>query len=197
MKNLISFFIILIFAGAVFFIGWTQIKVKPGTIGVVESKTGGIDSKLIIPGNFSWHKEFLIPTNAQINTFEYKPYNAVKTVTGTKGTGVDFSFSFQISISYEPQLLLDLLQNNTISNHEDFETYLDGVAAYLAQRATDYYMNRLAKSSDFSPESVTLSELLSSIAYYKEYPQFDINVLALTAYKLPYSGQINTDGYSL
>ena len=119
MKNIISFLILLIFAAFVFFIGWTQIKVKPGTIGVVESKTGGINSNLIIPGNFSWHKEFLIPTNASINKFEYKPYNGTKTITGTRGQGGDFSFSFQISLSYEPQIIINLLKDNKISNQQD------------------------------------------------------------------------------
>ena len=82
MKNLICFIILLLFAGFVFLVGWTQIKVKPGYIGVVESKTGGIDKDIIIPGSFSWHKEFLIPTNARINTFENKPYNCTKTISG-------------------------------------------------------------------------------------------------------------------
>lgn len=187
MKNIISFLIILIFGAFVFFIGWTQIKVKPGTVGVVESKTGGINSQLIIPGNFSWHKEFLIPTNANINKFEYKPYNGTKTITGSRGQGADFSFSFRISLSYEPQIIISLLKDNKISNQQDFEEYLDSVAAYLAQRSADYYMNMFSKNSDFTPESVTLSELTSAIAYYKEYPEFDINVLALTSYKLPYN----------
>ncbi|MBO4640642.1 MAG: hypothetical protein J5710_12895 [Treponema sp.] len=181
MKNFIGFLIILIFGAFVFFVGWTQIKVKPGSIGIVQSKTSGISSKIIIPGHFSWHKEFLIPTNAQIEKFEYKPYNGTKTISGKRGSG-DFSFTFQISLSYEPELIADLLQDNKISNQEDFESYLEGVASYLAQRAADYLITKFYQTPYFSPQSVTISELVSAIAFYKDYPDFDINVLAITDY---------------
>ncbi len=181
MKNFICFLILLIFAAFVFFIGWTQIKVKPGNIGIVQSKTGGISNKIIIPGQFSWHKEFLIPKNAELQNFEYKPYNGTKTINGRRGSG-DFSFTFQISLSYEPQLIAELLKDNKISNQDDFQSYLDGVASYLAQRATDYMLSKMAQVPYFSPQSLTISELVSALAFYKEYPDFDINVLAITDY---------------
>jgi hypothetical protein len=181
MKNFICFLILLVFGGFVFFLGWTQIKVKPGNIGVVQSKTGGINSKIIIPGKFSWHKEFLIPTNAQIQKFEYKPYNGSKTITGKRYTG-DYTFTFQISLSYEAELIADLLNDNKISNQDDFESYLDGVASYLSQRAADYILIKFNHDPFFSPQSLTISELVSALAFYKEYPDFDINVLAITDY---------------
>lgn len=182
MKNLICFIILLLFAGFVFLVGWTQIKVKPGYIGVVESKTGGIDKDIIIPGSFSWHKEFLIPTNARINTFENKPYNCTKTISGKRYGGSDYSFTFQISLSYLPQLIVDLMKENKISSQEDLNEYLDGVAAYLAQRASELYLSKFVQNPAFIPESITITELTNSIALYKEYPDFDINILALTGY---------------
>lgn len=181
MKNFICFLILLVFGGFVFFIGWTQIKVKPGNIGIVQSKTGGVSKNLVIPGKFSWHKEFLIPTNAQIQKFEYKPYNGSKTISGKRYTG-DYTFTFQISLSYEAELIADLLNDNKISNQDDFEKYLDGVASYLAQRAADYLLSKFNQDQYFSPQSLTISELVSAIAFYKEYPDFDINVLAITDY---------------
>ncbi len=181
MKNFICFLIILIFGAFVFFVGWTQIKVKPGSIGIVQSKTGGVSKNLVIPGKFSWHKEFLIPTNAQIQKFEYKPYNGSKTITGKRYTG-DYTFTFQISLSYEAELIADLLNDNKISNQDDFESYLDGVASYLAQRAADYILIKFNQDPYFSPQSLTISELVSALAFYKEYPDFDINVLAITDY---------------
>lgn len=181
MKNFICFLILLVFGGFVFFIGWTQIKVKPGNIGIVQSKTGGVSKNLVIPGKFSWHKEFLIPTNAQIQKFEYKPYNGSKTISGKRYTG-DYTFTFQISLSYQAELIADLLNDNKISNQDDFEKYLDGVASYLAQRAADYLLSKFNQDQYFSPQSLTISELVSAIAFYKEYPDFDINVLAITDY---------------
>lgn len=181
MKNFICFLILLVFGGFVFFLGWTQIKVKPGNIGVVQSKTGGVSKNLVIPGKFSWHKEFLIPKNAELQSFEYKPYNGTKTINGRRGSG-DFSFTFQISLSYEPELIVRLLQENRISNQEDFEIYLEGVASYLAQRASDLLISKFVQTPFFSPQSLTISELVSALAFYKEYPDFDINVLAITDY---------------
>lgn len=181
MKNFICFLILLVFGGFVFFLGWTQIKVKPGNIGVVQSKTGGVSKNLVIPGKFSWHKEFLIPTNAQIQKFEYKPYNGSKTISGKRYTG-DYTFTFQISLSYQAELIADLLNDNKISNQDDFEMYLDGVASYLAQRAADYLLSKFNQDQYFSPQSMTISELVSALAFYKEYPDFDINVLAITDY---------------
>ena len=188
MKNFICFIILLIFAAFVFLVGWTQIKVKPGYIGVVESKTGGIDKDLIIPGSFSWHKEFLIPTNASIKTFENKPYNCTKTISGKRWQGSEYSFTFQISLSYLPQVISDLLKEGRISSQEDLNEYLDGVAAYLAQRASELYLSKFLQDEAFMPESLTITELTNSIALYKEYPDFDINILALTSYN--FSGDL-------
>ena len=187
MKNFICFIILLIFAALVFAVGWTQIKVKPGYVGVVQSKTGGINEKLIIPGKFSWHKEFLIPSNASINKFENKPYNCTKTISGKRGPGADYSFTFQISLSYLPEIITELLKDNKISNQEDLDQYLDGVAAYLAQRSADFYLSHFLQNPAFIPQSITITELTSAIALYKEYPEFDINVLALTDYSFNYS----------
>ena len=197
MKNFICFIILLIFGAFVFFIGWSKIKVKPGHIGVVQSKTSGISSKPVIPGTFSWHKEFLIPTNAEVNKFEYKPYNGTKTISGKRSQNYEYTFTFQISLSYEPELIIDLLTDNKISNQQDFEQYLDATAAYLAQRAADFYISKFMQNQAFLPESVTISELTNAIAFYKDYPDFDINVLALTEYKLPYLSYTSSEEPSL
>ncbi|MCQ2749421.1 MAG: hypothetical protein MJ246_05530, partial [Clostridia bacterium] len=55
-KSLLTCFIILVlFAGAVFFIGWTQIRVSPNKIGVLKSKTSGVLKEPVYSGKFSWH----------------------------------------------------------------------------------------------------------------------------------------------
>ena len=128
MKNFICFVILLIFAAFVFFIGWTQIKVKPGTVGVVQSKTGGIDKKPVIPGKFSWHKEFLIPSNAKLNVFDVKPYNGTKTINASRGGGNDFMITFQISLAYDPLIIVNLLEENKVSCQQDMELHATGPA---------------------------------------------------------------------
>ena len=104
MKKIISFFILLIFFGAVFFIGWTQIKVKPDSYAIVISKTSGVDPNPVIPGEFSWHWQFLIPTNAELKIFSINPVNAKKTISGSVTNpnsiqNIDYSFDFAISLT--------------------------------------------------------------------------------------------------
>ena len=140
---------------------------------------------------------FLIPTNAEVNKFEYKPYNGTKTISGKRSQNYEYTFTFQISLSYEPELIIDLLTDNKISNQQDFEQYLDATAAYLAQRAADFYISKFMQNQAFLPESVTISELTNAIAFYKDYPDFDINVLALTEYKLPYLSYTSSEELSL
>ena len=72
-KFLASFFILLVFAGVIFYFGWIQFAVPAGHVGVMISKTGGIDPKPIVPGNFRWAWERLLPTNCKIIVFSLRP----------------------------------------------------------------------------------------------------------------------------
>ena len=84
MKKFLACVVILaVFTGLVFYTGWTQFKVKPDTIGIVVSKTNGVDEKPVLNGEFSWHWQFLLPTNATLKTFHIKPFMTQKTINGT------------------------------------------------------------------------------------------------------------------
>ncbi|MGP1495897.1 MAG: hypothetical protein ACTTJG_03745, partial [Treponema sp.] len=101
--------LLLLFSSAVFFLGWTQIRIKPDTIGIVVSRTNGISSNVAESGKFSWHWQFLIPKNAELRSFSVLPYNFKKTVEGflpssdVIGTAVhgkpDFSYMVELSVS--------------------------------------------------------------------------------------------------
>ena len=122
MKNLICFLIFVIFCGVVFFTGWTQIKVKPDTIGIVQSKTGGINQKPVIPGQFSWHKEFLIPTNAEINKFKNQPFNTTKTISGkrTAFSSENYSNIKDIFLDMKQKIITDYKFDFILFRCEDF-----------------------------------------------------------------------------
>ena len=196
-KFLACVFILAIFTGIVFYAGWTQFRVKPDTIGVVVSKTSGIDSKPVLNGEFAWHWQFLLPTNAEVRTFEIKPVNVEKTVTGTLPSGeayaalynadklFDYSFSFDISLTVSPQSVVELVSLNKITNDSDLEAYLEGAAATLAQLASDYILKRASENSYFRPESLRREEILKGIQIYREFPEIDVSTFALTQIKLP------------
>ena len=84
---LVCLLILIAFGGFVFFIGWTQFKIEPSNVGILVSKTSGINNKPVYPGTFSWHWEFLIPTNAQLKMFTQEPYIISKNVKGTLPNG--------------------------------------------------------------------------------------------------------------
>ncbi len=194
MKNRIAFLILLIFGACVFYFGWTQIKIKPDTCGIVQSKIGGINDKIVIPGEFSWYWDFLIPSNAKLNVFDMKPYNTTKKISGNfqsydvngnYNDYLNYYFDYSISFSYTPEAILHLLKENYISDNEDFKTYLDNAAASLAQIASDYFLKRSAADSSFNPQSVKRDELVAAIASYKDFPELDLMIFSLTDFKLP------------
>ena len=94
-KFLACVFILAVFTGAVFYVGWTQFRVKPDTIGIVVSKTNGVDEKPVLNGEFAWHWQFLLPTNATLKTFQIKPVSVQKTISGCLPSGIRlFTLSF-------------------------------------------------------------------------------------------------------
>lgn len=194
MKNKIVFFIFLILSGFIFYTGWTQIKIKPGYIGIVQSKMKGINEKPVIPGEFAWYWDFLIPKNAKLNVFELKPVNKTTKISGNfqsydiNGNYNDllnYYFNFSISISFTPEAVVHLLQENYISNEEDLYQYLSNAADSISQDAANYYLKRSMADSSFNPQFLKRDELISAISSYKDFPDIDVTVFALTDFKLP------------
>ncbi|MBF9016104.1 MULTISPECIES: hypothetical protein [unclassified Oceanispirochaeta] len=69
-KNSLSFLIILVFAGFVFYTGWIQIRIPEGSHALIYTKTRGYDDALIAPGQFVWRWENLFPTNMTLHFLE-------------------------------------------------------------------------------------------------------------------------------
>jgi len=196
-KFLASLFILAVFSGVVFYIGWTQIRVKPGNIGVVISKTSGISEKPVINGEKSWYWEFLLPTNAELRQFSIEPVNTKKTVKGQLPSGevytaiynssdaFSYFFDFSLEVTISPESVIDLLLENKISSNDDLSEYLNKAADTIAQLAADYYLKKAAESSSFRPESVRREDLLRNIKLYEDCPEVDLTIFALSQSKIP------------
>lgn len=196
-KFLACLFILAVFTGAVFYIGWTQFRVKPDTMGVVVSKTSGVDSKPVLNGEFAWHWQFLLPTNATLKIFQIKPVSVQKTISGTLPSGeayasiygaqglFDYSFTFDILLTLSPESVVELMQLNKITDDKDLAEYLEGAAATLAQKAANYILNRADGNPSFRTESLKREEILRGIQIYKDFPEIDVSVFAITSSKLP------------
>ncbi len=154
MKKSTSFFLCLIIllaaGGFAFYVGWSQFKVEPGSVGILVSKTGGTNPAPITNDRFSWNWEFLIPTNATLLTFSPEPYAFEKVVGGVLPSGkeyekvyggaADFSYSFVFSVTLKctAEQIANLVAAKEISSQADLERLLErnaGAACAAASNA--------------------------------------------------------------
>ncbi len=196
-KFLACVFILAVFSGFVFYYGWTQYRVKPDTIGIVVSKTSGVDDKPVLNGEFAWHWQFLLPTNTTLKSFQIKPLNTTKTITGALPSGeayaaiynaaglFDYSFTFDISLTVSPEAIVELMKLNKISDDSDLTAYLEGAAGTLAQHAANFILSKAQENQNFRVESLRREEILRGIQIYKDFPEIDVSVFSIQSSKLP------------
>lgn len=188
-------FIMILFGLFCFFTGWTQIKVPSDSTGIVVSRLKGIDENVVQKGKFTFHKDFLLPSNATLLKFRNTPYNKDTTITGTlpsgdiiKGsTSYDFSYSFTISteIHIDPENLLFLVKDNTIQDQTSYENYLRVVSEAIAQETAGYYLKNLETDAAFIPETVSIIDLYKKCRFNEKYPEIQIDAIALKESKIP------------
>lgn len=136
-KFWVTFFILLILAGAAFFAGWVQFSVPPGSYGVIVSKTHGYDPKVIKTGEFRWLWYKLIPTNVKIAVFNPEEGNFNVSLNSSLPSGdiyasfaglgnADFTWELKASIlfSIDPDKLVQLVSSNNINNQEELNEYM-------------------------------------------------------------------------
>jgi hypothetical protein len=104
-KFLFVMLILAVLGGVVFFLGWAQLTVPPGSYGVMRSKTHGLEERVIEGGDFRWYWYKAIPTNAAVSVFTLGP---VKHRIGSTGSlssgqvyaalaGLEADFSWEIA----------------------------------------------------------------------------------------------------
>lgn len=188
-KFVLCVFILAAFGAAVFIIGWTQFKVRPGECGILVSKTGGTDMEPVVPGKFSWHWELLLPSNAELKVFTLKPVSTVRKISGflPSSGGIEFpySFEFSVALAVSPQAVAELVGDSRISDDSDFRKYLDTVADYAAQSAASYILDRAEKSGAFRAESVRPDDIIRHVRLSESYPGVEISAFAVISSRLP------------
>lgn len=167
-KFLLSLFILAVFAGAVFFLGWAQFSVPAGHVGILVSKTGGIDPEPVIPGQFRWTWEKLLPTNCEILIFRPAPQENTFSRSGTLPSAElysrfldgnpDFSWklSASVSVAAAEDALPDLVRRFGLRSDEDLRALLDSEAGKAFQAAAEKYLEAAAQQA-FSGEDMPLS----------------------------------------
>ena len=141
MKKFLTTFFILIILGALgLFLGWAHLGVPPDAYGIIRSKTHGLDTTLVKPGEFRWIWYKLIPTNTTTYVFRLNPVSHEFSTRGVLPSGRvyaafagmedDFSWEIRASFSFclRPEALVTLVSTQNISSQEDLTQYERGLA---------------------------------------------------------------------
>ena len=147
--------IVLACATSVFFFGWTQFSVPAGKYGIMLSKSGGYYPQAIMPGNFTWRWERIVPTNAQILVFDLTPRQVNYAADGmlpsadryakVLNTKDDFSWAFGIDalVTLKAEQLVPVVEKNTIQTQEALESYIDSHIRAILQTIMYRYISEL------------------------------------------------------
>lgn len=197
-KFFISSVIILVFSISVFFVGWIQFAVPVGNYGVLISKTSGIDSRTIKPGEFRWQWEKLLPTNCEIRSFSLYPHSKTQTVSGSlpsaelysimMGNNTDFSYKFEVTVSLNANedCLPIIIQKNNIKNQDELNEFLDKESSFIAESVIKYMLDHSSDNSYSAIESVSnLEEIEKHISLSKKYPLVKVENISINSFKMP------------
>jgi hypothetical protein len=139
-KFLGTLLILVILAGLGLFFGWAQQGVPPDAYGLIRSKTHGLDTRLVKPGEFRWVWYKLIPTNATTAVFRLSPvsheFSARDTLPSGRiyaafaGMEDDFSWEIRASFSFSlrPEALAPLVAGQNVGDQEELSRYEGAVA---------------------------------------------------------------------
>ncbi|MDR2176646.1 MAG: hypothetical protein LBP20_01225 [Treponema sp.] len=175
-KFFIVVFILLALGGTVFFLGWVQLEVPPGSYGVLRSKTHGIDGALIREGDFRWVWFKLIPTNTHIQI--YQPVWMERRINHRgvlpsadvyadfAAVDVDFGYEFDAVLSFhlDEDSLISFIREWDIQNQEELEARTASLAADIEA----FVLRRLENLGDDGEELQRVLETGSSAALEEE-----------------------------
>ena len=200
-KLIIITLIVLVCAAAVFFFGWTQFSVPAGKYGVMLSKSGGYYPQAVIPGNFTWRWERLVPANAQILVFDLTPRQVNYTADGTLpsadryakvlNTKDDFSWSFGIDalVTLKPEQLVPTVEKNTIQTQEALESYIDSHIQAMLQTIMYRYVSELIDNpyeyQQIKTDHHILSEKIKGELAKTAGQNFSVEAVTLTKLAIP------------
>ena len=200
-KLIIVTLIVLACAAAVFFFGWTQFSVPAGKYGVMLSKSGGYYPQAIMPGNFTWRWERIVPTNAQILVFDLTPRQVNYTADGTLpsadryakvlNTKDDFSWSFGMDtlVTLKPGQLVSIVEKNTIQTQEALESYIDSHIQAMLQTIMYRYVSELIDNpyeyQQIKTDYHILSEKIKGELAKTAGQDFSVEAVTLTKLTIP------------
>lgn len=197
-KFLISMFILIIFAGAIFFIGWGQFAVPAGSYGVMVSKTSGISQKTIVPGEFCWFWERLLPTNTSMRIFSIIPVTRTTTISGELPSADIYSpmlegspnFSYKFSVQTELMMKSNYLPNfvrrTDAKENEQLQEYLNQQGDLIAQEVIQYILSKsLDNANNLMLLATDTEELKAGINAESKFKDLEISNITVKTAQMP------------
>lgn len=197
-KFLISLLLIIIFAGAVFFIGWGQFAVPAGSYGVMVSKTSGISQKTIVPGEFCWFWERLLPTNTSMRIFSIIPATRTTTISGELPSADIYSpmlegspnFSYKFSVQTELMMKSNYLPNfvrrTDAKENEQLQEYLNQQGDLIAQEVIQYILSKsLDNANNLMLLAIDTEELKIGINAESKFKDLEISNITVKTAQMP------------
>ncbi|MCL2208791.1 MAG: hypothetical protein FWC19_04205 [Treponema sp.] len=143
-KFLFTLFILLALGGVGFFFGWVQLKVPPGSFGIINSKTHGVDPIPVRSGEFRWLWLKLIPTNVQISVFRPETMkfpiefnsslpsgNSYASFAGMGTSDFSWKLDAEISFSISPDMLVPIVSKYNLTDQESLDAYMQDIASNI------------------------------------------------------------------
>jgi hypothetical protein len=198
MRKLFGVFLLLIIlGGTVFFFGWAQFGVPPGSYGLIRSKTHGVDPRLVREGEFRWIWYKLIPTNVQILVFSPDTVTRPLPIRGSlpsgdmyaRFVGVEADFTYEIagSISFniKADALPELVIQGGVADQEELEALEQRIADEIAAMASRFPQQYMEEGAGPAPagEREMLGLLEREIA--EAYPEIENVVCAIRELRFP------------
>ena len=196
MRALISILLLLGAAGAIFVAGWIQILLPPATYGVLFSKTGGYDSRVMQPGVFVWRWERVIPNNVTLFLFEVQPHSIASPLSGELPSAdavasmlpgaagaADFRYQATVSVTFavRPEALPDLVSEEGLTP-EDL-THWTGMKGSAVGRAALALLQQRAQAAALTDLAALEAEILKPLA--AEFPELQVLGVRFSDLRLP------------
>ena len=177
MRALISILLLLGAAGAIFVAGWIQILLPPATYGVLFSKTGGYDSRVVQPGVFVWRWERVIPNNVTLFLFEVQPHSIARQISGDLPSAAavasmlpgaagaaDFHYQATVSVTFavRPGELPALVSDEGLTP-EDLNRWTEMKGAVVGRAALEL-LQRRAQATALTDLAALEAEILEPLA---------------------------------
>ncbi len=196
MRALISILLLLGAAGAIFVAGWIQILLPPATYGVLFSKTGGFDPRVMAPGVFVWRWERVIPNNVTLFLFEVQPHSietrlsgelpsaeAVASMLPGAASAADFRYQATVSVTFaiRPDALPALVSGQGLTP-EDLDHWT-GMKGTAVARAALELLQRRAQAAALSDLAALEAEIRDPLA--ARFPELQVLGVRFSDLHLP------------